>query len=251
MYWESKRRADNPNVFDLELTEEACVGPADYQYLMGGVSLGAGMYAMEQVTGRPMIWASVQFVSNSPVGASCTVTTEVLASGRRAIQARAVIAEGDRPIHYIYGALGTRETENPQSYLKMPVVPGPEQSEPKPLLGDKPRNNLLSRLEMRTARADHAEGKEYIWFRSKDGLTMSPQWLAIVADFMPAGHPASSMSRSLDNTLRLHKLVESEWVLGEVQLFEARNGYFHGDIRMFAEDGTLLATGGQTGITLA
>ncbi len=53
---------------------------------------------------------------------------------------------------------------------------------------------------------------------------------------------------SLDNVLRVHHVVPTEWVLIESSISMVARGTFHGSSRLFAEDGTLLATANQSGI---
>lgn len=248
MYWESTPRADDPSVADLHLSKPACVGPTEVQYIMGGIGLGAGIYAMEQLTGHPVLWASVQFLGTAHVGSDVTIHTEILHNGRRAKHARATILANGRPIHVISGSLGCLETSDAATYFKMPNVPSPGASTLWNVNLNPVPDNLISKIDIRDAGSDPDTGIGYLWFRSTDGLPMSASWLAVLADFMPAPHPKTNKCTSLDNVLRIHKLVESEWVLGECRVSEYRNGYFHGDINLFAEDGTLLATGNQTGL---
>ena len=47
---------------------------------------------------------------------------------------------------------------------------------------------------------------------------------------------------SLDNVLRVHHVVPTEWVMIETSISMVARGTFHGSSRLFAEDGTLLAT---------
>lgn len=248
MYWESKRRTDDPSVFDYHIDRYACVGPAGRQYLMGGCGLGAGIYAMEQASGAPVLWASVQFVGTSLLGNDCTIKTEILHDGRRSVHSRATILEGDRPVHIISGSHAKLATPETATYVQMPDVPAPLDSPRRDKTVMPDEDNLIRKVEMRAAGGDESKGLGYLWFRSIDGLPMSASWLAILADFMPAPHPASNHCTSLDNVIRIHQLVESEWVLGECMVSEYRNGHFHGSINLFAEDGTLLATGNQTGL---
>ncbi len=248
MYWESTPRADDPSVADLHLSKAACVGPTDVQYIMGGIGLGAGIYAMEQMTGHPILWASVQFLGTAHVGADVTIRTELLHNGRRAKHARATLYSGDKPIHVVSGSLACLETPDAETYFTKPEVTPPEAGTPWDVNLNPVSDNLISRIDIRDAGSNPETGVGYLWFRSNDGLPMSASWLAVLADFMPAPHPATNKCTSLDNVLRVHKLVESEWVLGECRVSEHRNGYFHGDINLFAQDGTLLATGNQTGL---
>lgn len=250
MYWESKRRADDPSVFDFHIGKYACVGLPERQYLMGGCGLGAGIYAMEQAVGSPVLWASVQFVGTSLIGNDCTIKTEILHNGRRSAHARATIFENDRPVHIISGSHARISRPETETYLTMPDVAKPEDCGPRQVTDHPLPNvdNLMSKIEIRQAERYDDKGLGYLWLRATDGLTMSAPLLAIFADYMPAAHPSSDHCTSLDNVLRIHKLVESEWVLAECQVSEHRNGHFHGSVNMFAEDGTLLATGNQTGL---
>ena len=53
----------NPRRFTLPVSGEACVGPPNRQFLMGGVNLGAAITALEQSIGRPLVWATAQYLS--------------------------------------------------------------------------------------------------------------------------------------------------------------------------------------------
>ena len=59
---------------------------------------------------------------------------------------------------------------------------------------------------------------------------------------LPAG------ATSLDNTLRIRKIVETEWVCCDIQVEGVHNGFVHGRVAMFAANGELMATGSQSGI---
>jgi len=51
---------------------------------------------------------------------------------------------------------------------------------------------------------------------------------------------------SLDNTLRVVRLVPTEWVLLDISVHGVDHGFGHGLVHMFAQDGTLLATASQS-----
>ena len=74
--------------------------------------------------------------------------------------------------------------------------------------------------------------------------------LAIMADHVPSGVGAAlgreAGGNSLDNTIRFLDLVETEWVLGDISIIAAARGFAHGAIRLFSEDGRLLATASQS-----
>ncbi|HRE01851.1 MAG TPA: thioesterase family protein, partial [Ilumatobacteraceae bacterium] len=50
----------------------------------------------------------------------------------------------------------------------------------------------------------------------------------------------------LDNTIRIARLVPTEWVLLDIQVHAVSRGFGHGLVQMFAEDGTLMATASQS-----
>jgi acyl-CoA thioesterase len=51
---------------------------------------------------------------------------------------------------------------------------------------------------------------------------------------------------SLDNTLRVARLVPTEWVLLDIRVQSVERGFGHGLVFMYAEDGTLMATASQS-----
>ncbi len=53
---------------------------------------------------------------------------------------------------------------------------------------------------------------------------------------LPAG------GNSLDNTIRIIQPVASDWVLLDLRVQAVRNGFGHGLVHQWAQDGTLMAT---------
>jgi acyl-CoA thioesterase len=78
----------------------------------------------------------------------------------------------------------------------------------------------------------------------------TPATLGFLADMVPiavcraAG--VEGAGTSLDNSLRVGRLVDTEWVLVELEAHAAADGYGYGVSHLWAPDGTLLATGSQT-----
>jgi acyl-CoA thioesterase len=76
--------------------------------------------------------------------------------------------------------------------------------------------------------------------------------LAILGDYVPFGIGQALGRRagghSLDNTLRVAHLVPTEWVLLDITVHAVANGFGHGEVHLFAQDGTLLATASQSTI---
>jgi acyl-CoA thioesterase-2 len=62
---------------------------------------------------------------------------------------------------------------------------------------------------------------------------------------------AGGGNSSLDNTLRVYRLVPTEWVLLDIRIDAVARGFGHGVVHIWAEDGTLLATASQSTIVRA
>jgi acyl-CoA thioesterase len=86
-------------------------------------------------------------------------------------------------------------------------------------------------------------------------LEMSAAALAIVGDFVPFGIGQALGRRaggnSLDNTLRIAHRVPTTWVLADVRVHAVADGFGHGLVHLWAEDGTLLGTASQSTIVRA
>ena len=72
----------------------------------------------------------------------------------------------------------------------------------------------------------------------------------MLGDYVPVGVGQALGIRgggnSLDNTLRVVRLVATAWVLLDIHLQAVERGFGHGVVHMFASDGTLLATASQS-----
>src|SRR5690606_36707350 len=94
-------------------------------------------------------------------------------------------------------------------------------------------------------------GRSQLWARMPDLLDLSSgDSLAILGDYVPFGI-GQALGRngggnSLDNTLRVYRLVPTEWVLLDIRIPVVVNGSGYGVIHLWAEDGTLLATSSQS-----
>jgi acyl-CoA thioesterase len=121
-------------------------------------------------------------------------------------------------------------------------------------------DDISSRLDVRMAHgrrldemdATPGEGRHALWARMPDLLDMSAAALGILGDYVPSGISQAlglrAGGRSLDNTLRVARLVPTEWVLLDVRIHAVANGMGHGLVHQWAEDGTLLATASQSAI---
>ena len=239
----------HPFRYTLAIDQNNSVGPPDAQFMMGGIGLAAIIDAMEQTTGRSLVWATVQFLA--PARPSCCLDIDITESvkGRNIAQAFAKARVGETEILTAIASLGGKPALHPTQYATMPKVPDPQLCET--LAKEYPElQDLQQRFERRYVPAadDQNSGVAGMWIRSLDKLPMSPGLLAIMADYLMGGLQVAMSSSSLDNTIRIHTLKASEWVFCDMRYHGIGSGVCHGDMNLFAQDGTLLASAGQSAI---
>ena len=134
---------------------------------------------------------------------------------------------------------------------------------PAPAAPNRHDDTIRSRLEERLAAGrpfwdlpgPRGSGNSAIWVRLPDVLEMSAAALAIVGDFVPSGIGQALGRRaggnSLDNTLRVAHRVPTDWVLADIRVHAVADGFGHGLVHLWAEDGTLLGTASQSTIVRA
>src|SRR6266480_1914129 len=76
--------------------------------LFGGCGLGACIEVAEQVTGRPTIWATAQFLSYARPPSVVELDVYEVVRGHQMSQARVIAHVGDTEILTVIGALGQR-----------------------------------------------------------------------------------------------------------------------------------------------
>ena len=229
-------------------------------FLFGGCGLGAAILALENTTGRPLVWATAQYLSYAAPGSVLDLDVTVSVSGRNSTQARVVGHVEDREIFTVNAALGARSTASDQVWVRPIDVPGPDDC-PGRTLRMPGEESIMNRLEVRLASAQDWEtlpgnpvagGRSALWARIPDLTEPSAVALAILGDYVPFGIGqalgAYAGGNSLDNTLRVVQVVPTEWILIDVQVDGIGNGFGHGTVHLYAEDGTLLAMASQSTI---
>jgi acyl-CoA thioesterase-2 len=221
-------------------------------FLFGGCGLGAAISALEGATGRPVVWATAQYLSFARPGTILDVDVTVAVSGRQTTQARAVGHVGGTEILTVNAALGSRDFLESGQWAVRPDVPPPDECparETQPHVGD----SILSRLDQRWALpGGTGDGRCAVWSRMPDLLKVSAPALAVLGDYVPLGlgvtldHDVAS--NSLDNTVRVANIVPTEWVLLDIRVDAVSNGFGHGQVHLWAEDGTLMATASQSAL---
>jgi len=227
--------------------------------LFGGCGLGAAIEALERVTGRPLVWATAQYLEFAQPPAVVELEVNEVVRGHFSSQARVLARVDGREIFTVLAALGRRTSPWRGEWAIAPDVPGPELSATRPMLPHMV-GTIVDRLEMRYADARPSEaldgtpgsGRCSLWVRLPPGLDATAATLAIVGDYVPFGIGQAlgrpTWSNSLDNTLRFVGTHPTRWILADVRVHAVGDGFGHGLVHLWAEDGTLLATASQSSI---
>jgi acyl-CoA thioesterase-2 len=230
-------------------------------FLFGGCGLGAAVSALEGSSGRPVVWATAQYLSYANTDSIMDVDVTIAVPGNRITQARAMGHVGDREILTVNAALGQREIPAEGQWAEKPDVPPPDDC-PARMSRFPGTESIMDRIDVRLASARNpmtdlpgppsTDGRSALWARLPEGVDMSASTLAILGDYVPFGIGqalgAQAGGNSLDNTLRVAQLVPTEWVLLDIRVHAVHHGFGHGVVHLWAEDGTLLATASQSTI---
>lgn len=242
--------------------------------LYGGTAIAVSIATAEELTKRPVLWMTTQFVATAAQDTEIDVLAEVLAPGKRTNQVRITGTGADGTA--VFASLGAtghhREGGMTGEFERMPKVTPPsdaddgsgnpfsvmarsagvERPEAPPSM---PRDTgFASVIEMRAADVvDHPDpgpGRVCMWLRRKDGEAITPALAAFMADMVPMSVAlacgAMAGGTSLDNSIRIGTFVETEWILLDLRPHLAAGDYGHGSAHIWSESGHLMATASQT-----
>lgn len=250
---------DDPMRFRMEVTPKICVGESHHVFMFGGIGLASAVEAAKRVTGRELIWATAQYLSYARPGSLLEVDVRLPVQGHNITQAVINLHCGDEVIISATAALGERSDCPEHQWFDLPTMPKPEDC-----VEWKAWNNqageLMRRLEIRVAPGSVAlkprpcepdpSGRMQMWMRPHENVPVDATLLTLLGDFVPTGAGVAlgidGGGNSLDNTLRLRRVVPTEWILCDIQMSCADRGFAHGHLRLFAQDGTLMATASQS-----
>ena len=247
----------NPHRWVLPVVQGISTGGG---FLFGGCGLGAAVAAMEGTSGRKAVWATAQYLSYAKPGEVMDIDVTLAVHGHQITQARAVCHVGDREILTVNAALGDRDLEEHGQFEKMPLnIPQPLDCKERPHVLDW-SGTISGRMDQRMVKGGEelvepdvtpGDSQVLLWSRIPEVIEgVDAATLSILGDFVPMGVGQSLGIRgggnSLDNTLRIGKLVPTEWVLLDIRIHMVERGFGHGLVHMFAEDGTLMATASQS-----
>jgi acyl-CoA thioesterase len=253
------RATHNPYRWFLPLGDSLCVGPPGQLFMFGGVGMAAAIAAMEGACRRPVVWATAQYLSYARPPSIVDLDVWVPADGRHTSQARVIAHVGDKEILTVNAALGERPSDLSRQWVQAPPAPPPEDCvESQRWRGE--QEDLHSQIEVRVAKGRHGprsdvgapleDGRLVLWLRSRADHPVDSTMLAIMADHVPSGVGAAlgrdAGGNSLDNTIRFRRIVPTRWVLCDIRIQGVHGGFAHGDMRLFAESGELMATASQS-----
>jgi acyl-CoA thioesterase len=251
----------NPQQFTLLVTPQLSVGHPDNLFLFGGAGMAAGLSAIEAATGRPTVWAAAQYLSYARPGQTLTLDVLVPVNGKYTSQARVVVRDGNNEILTVNAALGARPGAPEAQWAVMPDVPAPEACPVMAYNWVRRPDDLNASFHKRVAAgrfgAAQAEGGPSpdgvarLWVQPHDpAAPIDRIALAVMADFLPSGIGnalgTAAGGNSLDNTIRFARIVPTKWVLADIRIHAASQGFVHGRVHLFAQSGELLATASQS-----
>lgn len=247
----------NPYRWKMPVTPGISTG---HGFLFGGCGLGAAIVALEGTCDRPVIWATAQYLSYARPPSVLDIDVTVAVAGRQTTQARAVGHVADVEILTVNAALGSRDIGMEGEWAERPDVPPPAACPPRGYRVNTNEDSIMSRLDTRLADGKDwsdmdgtpGTGRSALWVRTPDRMEMSAAALAILGDYVPFGIGQAlglpGGGNSLDNTLRVAKLVPTEWVLLDIRVHAVANGFGHGVVHLWSDSGTLMATASQSTI---
>jgi acyl-CoA thioesterase len=248
----------NPHRWFMPVTPRICVGPPGNEFMFGGVGMASAVAAMERTTGRPLICATAQYLGYARPPSVVDIDVWTPVQGKYNTQASTKVHIDDKEIISVSAALGARPSEVSGQWAEAPPAPPPLDCEP----ADHWRatdEGLHNRIEVRMVKgrrgadrkgAAEADGRTQLWARPREGFPIDSTILAVLADFVPQGVGnalgQNAGGNSLDNTLRIRRIVPTEWVLCDIRISGVHGGFAHGAMSLFAEDGELMATASQS-----
>lgn len=230
--------------------------------LQGGAGLGAAVTALEAVTGRPLIWATAQYLSYAAGSEAVDVDVTVEVAGHNTTQGRCVVSRHGREILTAHAALGSRDLDVAGVWPSVPDVPDPDHCEPYGFFGvDRGHIGTLTEFRLAHGRqvADLAreggrgDGWLALWVRAWQGEhRVTVPDLTFLGDFMPIAFGealgAPYAGQSLDNTIRVGQLVTTGWVLLSAHVTQVVRGFGYGRAELWSQDGTLLGEVSQSAV---
>ncbi len=142
-------QTDDPLRWRLPVVRGICSG---FGSLFGGAALGASIEVLERVTGRPLVWATAQYLKFANPPAVVEIEVDEVVRGHSSSQARVLGHVGGDEIFTVLAALGRRTLDWQGEWAVRPDVPSVADS-PMRALPPHQLGTIGERLDMRLANA--------------------------------------------------------------------------------------------------
>jgi acyl-CoA thioesterase len=170
------------------------------------------------------------------------------------------VRAADKEILTVNAALGARPDSPEAQWAQMPAVPAPDDCPAMEYDWVRRADDINASFTKRVAAGrfgasrseggPSADGIARLWVRPTDGAAVDRILLGVMADFLPSGIGnalgSAAGGNSLDNTIRFGRVVPTDWVLADIRIHAASQGFVHGRVHLFAQDGALMATASQS-----
>jgi len=248
-------RIDNSSSFSMPVDLRISTGG---YFMYGGAGLGSCISALETVSRRNLVWATAQYLSFAKTDEVVTIEVTLAVNGPQITQGRAVARVGDREILTVNAALGDRNFVAAGQFLKMPEAPPPGRARAREhrhevagTIHDSLEQRIVKGRTLEQLDGTLSDGNVVMWAQIPALIeSIDATALGILGDFVPmaVGQAVglAAGGNSLDNTIRIVKLVPTKWVLLDIYIDAIERGFGHGRVNMFAEDGTLMAIASQS-----
>jgi acyl-CoA thioesterase len=226
--------------------------------LQGGAALAAAIEAAQSVAGRPLRWATAQFVSHVQHGSVVDIDVTIVMDGPHLSQVRAIASCDGSEILTMLAALGERPFDHLGVWPTPPEVPPPEDCAERAVPGSA-THSMLQTFDRRSAigrsytevDGRRGPGRSASWFRLPGGSRpVSAGDLAVFGDFLMLEFAdalgIACTGASLDNTVRVANVAATEWVLLDASIHAVTGGLGYGQAHLWTREGELLGTTSQT-----
>jgi acyl-CoA thioesterase len=225
-------------------------------FLYGGAALAAAIETLESVTARPLILATCQFNNFVKAGACLELNAEETVRGRNVCHTNLEASINKEPAFKVLASFGERIIDTQTQWIAMPNLDKPENC---PTFGSgkvkEGKPCIDRRIDFRVARGSlrkdkKVDGQMALWARVPELDKTSASSIALMADYLPVS--AGSMlarpagGNSLDNSLRILQIEQSEWLLCDCEVRGIQNGFGHATMNIWSEKGILLAVASQS-----
>jgi acyl-CoA thioesterase II len=245
-----------PGTFAARIEHRFCVGRPDMHFMFGGAGMALAARAIEQQTGEQVRLLTLQYIAPTLYGARLDIVVQRLVGDRVAQLAIVGRVAGETVLRGI-AAIGSRADMPLVAVETMPAAPRPEDL---PVLRahNESEHDVHQNVEIRLARGRFGifskapvstDGHVHVWMRPTRG-PVDAAILGLMGDFVPSTTSNAlgvrSGGSSLDNTIRIVRIVPTHWVFCDIYITAIADGMAHGGANLFAEDGTLLAIASQS-----